>query len=854
MPNNTVDIYFKGHDSGLTRTIREMKAALTTLRNERINIKVDVDDRAITRLQDRINSVRNGIAKVNVAADTAEIARVRRELAALRDRTVHVDVEVRSAGALAELAAFDQTRGNARMALDLDTAGAAAELAAFLAAVPRNVTINVDLDTATAAAELAAFRIALLALNSDTIDLRAATRGASTGIARMGGSASSAGPLIAGLALAIAPLASGAVGLGIYGTAAALGVVTAGAGAMAVAFGAAAIAIPIAAAAMSERVKEHFSFMKNDVIDTMKEIAKPVEQPLVDLATAVGAAFHQIRPSLDFVTAGAARLVNELSGKMPAIAAEAGPALEKMFAGAEPHIKNLIGNIPSYIAAFGRFAEKLGDPAIVAGAQRVFGAIPGMIDGAGDALVTAGEKFNQLMGYLDAGNLDGFTSGIGDFINDLQGTDWSGVTAGLADMANAFGEFVAGVDTQNLATNIEGLATFAADVTRISGEVVTAFQSMDEAFRQSNESIGGGPTEWGAKAADSMRNSVLDSISDFSTSGMFEALFGDVPDTIPSPALEPPDTTPFSTALDNLPVPDAIPTPPLAAPDTSAIGGALANLAPGAVTVPIEPAPMPPPEPPVAPVEIKTEATLTDISQPNIPPLKVPVEYDTSTAGTLTLQAPEPIKVPVEIIPPPPPDMSAFTVDLTAQGAAAGATFAAGLAGSAGAVAEAANAMAAAAQNISVDLSAQGSAAGASFAAGIRSQAGAVASAAAELGRIAAANKGHYKGRRGIAADRIMLIPHGQAMVAGFIGGMQSQHRELISAAQSLATDVYTAFDDDLVPNIGLSGGMGITQKVYVQVEAGVLADPVKIGREITSHLSAYSSAVGQSSGAVVSV
>lgn len=845
MPNNTVDIYFKGHDSGLTRTIREMKAALTTLRNERINIKVDVDDRALTRLQDKINSVRNGIAKVRVAADTAEIARVRTELAALRDRTVRVDVEVRNAGALAELAAFDAARGSVSMNLDLDTAGAAAELAAFVAAVPRSLTINLDVDTAGAAAELAAFRLALLALNNDTINLGTGTRGAASGIARMGSSASAAGPLLAGLALAVAPLASGAVGAGIIGTAAALGVVTAGAGAMSVAFGAAAAAIPIAAATMSERVQEHFAFMKDDVVSTMKEIAKPVEQPLVDLATAVGAAFHQIRPSLDVVTAGAARLVNELSGKMPAIAAEVGPALEKMFTGAEPHIKNLISNIPSYIAAFGSFAEKLGDPAIVEGAQRVFGAIPGIIDGLGDAFVTAGEKFGQLMGWLDEGNLDGFTSGIGEFISNLQGTDWSGVTAGLADMANSFGDLVANIDTDNLATNIEGLASALTEITNAASGAMSAFSSIDTAIRDFSSSVNDAlgdfkivPDSW----SDNI-NGFLDSI------GLIE---WDGPKVQATPEIDA-NAPDVSGAFDNL-FPETIPGPKVEAPDTSAIGGAIAALTPGAVTVPIEPAPMPPPEPPVAPVEIKTEATLTDISQPNIPPLKVPVEYDTSTAGTLTLQAPEPIKVPVEIIPPPPPDMSAFTVDLTAQGAAAGATFAAGLAGSAGAVAEAANAMAAAAQNISVDLSAQGSAAGASFAAGIRSQAGAVASAAAELGRIAAANKGHYKGRKGIAADRIMLIPHGQAMVAGFIGGMQSQHRELISAAQSLATDVYTAFDDDLVPNIGLSGGMGITQKVYVQVEAGVLADPVKIGREITSHLSAYSSAVGQSSGAVVSV
>jgi hypothetical protein len=427
MPSNTVDIYFKGHDSGLTRTIREVKAALTTLRNERINLKVDVDDRALTRLQDKINGVRNGIARVNVAANTNEISRVRRELAELRDRTVRVDVEVRSAGALSELAAFDTARANTSINLDLNTRGAAAELAAFLAIIPRSVTINLDIDTGAGAARIAALLAGIRALGDSGNGLGNTARGLSRVGSAVGGMAVAKLGVVVPL---VSTLASGAVGAGIFGTAAALGAVTAGAGAMAVGFGAAVAAIPIAAAAMSQKVQDHFTFMKNDVVDTMKEIAKPVEQPLVNLATAVGAAFHQIRPSLDVVTAGAARLVDQLSSKMPAIAAEVGPALEKAFTGAEPHIENLISNIPSYVKAFGDFAGKLGDPAIVAGAQRVFGAIPGIIDKTGDSLVWAGEKFGDLMGWLDAGKLDGFTTGIGQLISNLQGTDWSGVVSG----------------------------------------------------------------------------------------------------------------------------------------------------------------------------------------------------------------------------------------------------------------------------------------------------------------------------------------------------------------------------------------------------------------------------------------
>lgn len=933
MPSNTVDIYFKGHDSGLTNTIREVKAALTTLRNERINIKVDVDDRALTRLQDKINGVRNGIARVNVAANTNEISRVRRELAELRDRTVRVDVELRNAGALAELAAFDTARGNVTMNLDLDTAGAAAELAAFIAAVPRNVTINLDVDTAGAAAELAAFRLALLALNNDTINLGTGARGAASGIGKMGGSAGAAVPALAGLALAIAPLVSGAAGAGILGTAAALGAVTAGAGAMSVAFGAAAAAIPIAAAAMSQKVQDHFTFMKNDVVDTMKEIAKPVEEPLVNLATAVGAAFHQIRPSLDVVTAGAARLVDELSGNMPAIAAEVGPALEKMFAGAEPHIKNLISNIPSYVKAFGDFAGKLGDPAIVAGAQRVFGAIPGIIDKVGDSLVWAGESFGDLMGWLDAGNLDGFTSGIGAFIDNLQGTDWSGVTAGLADMGNAFGDFVANIDTENLATNLTGLTSAFTEITNVSSSVMSAFSDIDSGIRglsaSFNDSAMGefqiipqdwsdqingflddiGLIEWGDKPIEVPIKPVVPTGSANTTAELVAGALGagasgggvEVPITPTLPANLPPlpivgefqapdgpppapdfvipltgELEPVAPPADMPPIPlgitfdgqtpppppvdpvkiDTLPPDPVTVPTVP--GPLPAPPPPAPLEQPIVPAPMPAPEPPPpVPVDVQVNGAVTvpppppvpitfDVTQPTMiltPPPPVPITFDVALP-TISIPSPPPVKVVFDV---EPPDVSSVNVNLTSQGAAAGQTFANGLAGSAGAVAGAAATMAAAAQGVSVDLSAAGAAAGASFAAGLASQAGAVAAAAANLGAVAAANKGHYKGRKGIAADRIMLIPHGQAMAKGFISGMQSQRRDLIRASQALASDVYTAFDDELVPNIGLSGGVDMTQKVYVTVEAGMMADPVKIGRDIRDALGAYASAVGGS-------
>lgn len=909
--SNSVDIYINGHERDLLQAIERTKAAIASLRDSKATVTVDVDDAALNVLKARLAALRDGDVTVDVNVNDAKLAALRAkmdalrntrvkvtvdvdrtdlnilraELAGLRDRRVNVDIDSDLAGFRAALAASTIGNANAHINLDLDTAAAAAELAAFLAAVPRSVTINLDIDTAVAAAELAAFRLALLALNDDTIRLGTNAGSAASGVAKMGGSAAAAAPLLAGLTVALAPLISGAAGASVFATAAALGAVTAAAGALSVGVGGAFAAIPIVAAATSEKVQDHFSFMADDVVSTMKEIAKPVEEPLVDLATAVGAAFHSIRPSLDVVTAGAARLVDKLSAEMPAIANEVGPAMEKAFGAAEPHIENLISNIPSYIQAFGNFTEKLGDPAVVAGAQRVFGAIPGIIDGAGDSIVSMANGFENVMGFLDSGALDGFTSGLGSFFDEMGSADFSGTIDGIADMSNAFGDFIGSIDGESVTGFLEGItgdiakfteaATAVGEVGGKIGDVLTGIGEKAGELNLGEKLFGDGwdPNRW--------LNDHASFLGDFEEK---------VPDSIPAPTIEPPDTTPLSTAFDDLPIP-AVPAPEVTPPDTSAIAGAFENIAPGVIPppevtppdtsaisgalenitpptieAPVVPAPevtpsepIPAPEvtpPPPVPVEVEVvEGEAVTVP----PPAPVPVTFDV-TQPELVLTPPPPVPItfnvtlPVINIPPPAPvpvsvdiDTAGAKVNLSAQGAAAGNSFASGLAGSAGAVSSAAASMAAAAEGVSVNLSAQGAAAGASFAEGLRSQAGAVAAAAAELGAVAAANKGVYKGRKGIAADRIMLIPHGQAMVRGFIDGLGSQRRELITEASSLAQAVTKRFDEELVPNIGLSGGVGVQQQVYVTVEAGLMADPVVIGREVRDVLGAYASAVGGS-------
>ncbi|MCC8930835.1 hypothetical protein [Rhodococcus sp. I2R] len=861
MASNTVDIYIKGHEKDLLRAIDRVKASLASIRNTTAKVTVDVDDGALRRLQAQMAAIRNATVRATVDVDSSQLARLRADLAALRDRTVHIDVELDTGSALAGLAAFDSSRGDATIKLDLDTSTAAAELAVFVAAVPRSVSINLDLNTATAAAELAAFRLAMEALNDVTITLGSTSRTASRGVGAMGGAASSALPLVAALAPAIGVLASGAIGAGIFTTAAALGAVTAAAGAVSVGIGGAFAALPIAAAASSEQVRSAFTTMKDDVVSTMQEIAQPVEEPLITLAGAVGDAFEQIRPSLDVVTAGAARLVDELSGEMPRIAAEVGPAMEKAFGAAEPHINNLIDNIPSYISAFGDFAESLGDPAIVAGAQRVFSALPGIISGAGDALVGVGERFNDTMAYLDSGALDGFTGGISDFVSELGDTDFSTFTSGLADASNAFGDFLGNIDGEKLNTALTGITDLTTALTNVGSGMTEGFLSLNQ-WVDDNLQFDKLPGQINSIFSQLGLEKPFDvpvSITPQFAGAPLESLFPDgttIPATIePVMPAVPPPLPPMEQTL--TPIFDGLLAPSLPPIEQPLVPGEMpspAALPP--VEQPITPGEMaapPPPSPVPVPVDVQVDGAVTvpppppvpisfDVTQPTLqltPPPPVPITFNV-TLPTITIPPPLPVPVSVKV------DTASASVDLSGQGAAAGASFASGLAGSAGAVAGAAATMAAAASSVSVDLSGQGAAAGASFAAGLASQAGAVAAAAANLGAVAAANKGHYKGRKGIAADRIMLIPHGKALVGGFIAGMQSQHRALVAASAALAADVYKEFDDDLVPAIGLSGGMDIKQAVYVTVEAGLMADPVKVGREVRAVLGAYASAVGQ--------
>jgi hypothetical protein len=698
-----------------TAAIDEVAAKLKALRDKTVKIKLDVDNASLRRIESirdkrikvdldvndaRIRQIANRRVKVNVDVDDSSLTRLQTRLASLRNQTVNVRVR----------ATEDRVNDRARNLIRDRTATinvalrglAAAEAQLTTLARSRRATINIDVDAGAALALTAI----LNALNGS-----GNLGGAANNMSSMSSSAMKMSPALLALAPFFGVLASGAIGAGVYGTAAALGAVTAAAGAMSAGVTLGLAAIPIAAAATSQKVKDHFTFMKNDVVDTMKQIAVPVQEPLVNLATSLGAAFHQIRPNLEAITNGTADLINHLSGKLPEIAAQLGPALQKAFEAGVPHVKNLINTLPRLTESVGNFMKSLGSPVVVEGAKRVFESLPGWIEGAGRGVEKLAAGFNNVMGFLDSGKMDGFGEGISTFMDKLGNTDWSGVTNGLATAGNAFGDFMANIDTQNMADNIAGFAEGMASLTDAATQIVTGFQTADAAVRT---------------FSDNMNNSIE---SRFGDGGLGKKIFGDgfdpnrwlndhagwlgdfeenlpeveIPakltppekaiDTAGFPPIEVPMQLKPSTdtpALPPIPIigelqPVQPPTgmtlpllgefqgpPEVPAPGPVPLEGIMpAFVAPTPPPVELTAAPMPPPPPP-PPVPVDIVVADGQVTVP--PPPPVPVTFDV-TQPTLNLSVP-PVPITFDVALPQitiPPVEAQATVTVTSNAAAVAA-------------------------------------------------------------------------------------------------------------------------------------------------------------------------------------
>ena len=927
-----------------------LRADLAALTGTRVTAGVDVDRADLNTL--RVDLARLSNKSVRVSTQVTGVERIntlRRSIAQLRDKTVRIDVNANMPAGLS--AQLDQLARDRTIKLDVELTGAAAaqsalaglesrtidvalrisNLGAFTAAVavataPRHINVSLDLNNA----DLARLIAQLTVLQG----LGRLGGGAAGGIGAVGSAASSAAGPVALLGAAVLGLGA-AAGAGPLVLAGAMGAVSAAAGAMAAA-GTLAIAGLMAKAAVmaddglfdkmvqqTDSIKQHFT-----------EIAERAAPALGRLFDQLHPAFDRLAPSIERVTDGTSRLVDHLAGQLGPIADSVGPMLEKMFNAGLPGLEKAIAGLPRFTDAVGNMFEALGSPEVLQATERVFGGLPGLIEKAGAAAAGTAGAFNDLMGWLDAGNIDGFTEGWSTMVDSITGADWSGTVDSIAALANSFGSVMESVDGQALADNLDNMAraasgvneAFAAAVTGVSGffdsigatdattalaqdlgeigeelemlrnffdgrgykldeeiaaeiKIVPTFQMDSGEFAKF---LAGQPFDATKVQPNVEVSPVFGGISPDDFSNYVRGAVGNQKFDVPINPVPAGTGEDFASQLlgaltgQTVEVP-VVPQPGFAdelfaaltgqqvevglVPKEDTLGALIEGLSGKQVEVGVTPAPGSVEslldglagqqvEVDVVPREQKIHGMFGGAGGSSIDPVEVPIVYG------------DPPAFPAIPVPPPVPvtiDVSqaiAAIGQMASAGQQAGAAFAVGVAVSAGAVAAAAGSLAAAAVAGvgSVNLAPQGAAAGQSFAAGLRSASGSVAAAARSLGDTARANKGHYRGLRGLAADRVMLVENGQAMVAGFVAGMHSQRAQLITAAAQLATDVQGEFHRDVMPRIGVAGRALFEQNVQVAVTAGVGGDPVDSGRVIQSMLSAYAQAVGQSGAVTVDV
>jgi hypothetical protein len=112
--------------------------------------------------------------------------------------------------------------------------------------------------------------------------------------------------------------------------------------------------IGIAGALMDEKVQGAFKSLKSRASDTLKSIGKPLVEPLVAGAEALGRAFDAVAPYLTEISKAAAPLVDGFFAKVESFADKVGPKLPGMFANAIPAIEGFASLFGQIGGAIGR--------------------------------------------------------------------------------------------------------------------------------------------------------------------------------------------------------------------------------------------------------------------------------------------------------------------------------------------------------------------------------------------------------------------------------------------------------------------------------------------------------------------
>lgn len=158
---------------------------------------------------------------------------------------------------------------------------------------------------------------------------------------------------------------------------------------------AAFLGIGIAAAAQSEAVKARFTEMKDHVVRSVTELARPIEAELLRSANAIQAGYDRIAPSLGRIFEMAAPHLRLFTDGLIALVENAMPGFETTVRNATPLVESFSRGLGTLGTGIGGFFAELtkGTPGAVAGMDALFGLTK-------DLLIWLGQLTAQLANAL----------------------------------------------------------------------------------------------------------------------------------------------------------------------------------------------------------------------------------------------------------------------------------------------------------------------------------------------------------------------------------------------------------------------------------------------------------------------
>ncbi|AOZ63675.1 hypothetical protein SEA_WEASELS2_86 [Rhodococcus phage Weasels2] len=405
-----------------------------------------------------------------------------RDFLNIGDRTIDVDVDVHDAEAVAKLALLTRRR-TADVDVDVDRNGR-------LSNSLRNINTGFGTMGRLAGRVTSAFagmttRIPVLGGLFKSLNM--ANSGLGDMAANGGKIAGIAGPIgqaaIAVGAAALSMQIFSAVGVagttaltgGLYLTMAAMGAVSGVASALAGVVGGGLAAGFIYFASKAPEVSAAFDDLGNHVTSVMEDISSVVAPSLTRAAGMMSSSFDMMRPSLERMATGTSKLVDNLSGKLPAVAQALGPALEQAFRAGSKHLSVIGDALPGIITGFGNFMDKLGSVEVVKAATSVWNALPGIIEGTGTAIEKVAAGYNNLREFFSSSDLAPLKEGWAALKDTIGNINWTPLINGTKDAMNALGGFMESIDGENveqmftgIVNGVEGL-TSAAEKLNLDG-------------------------------------------------------------------------------------------------------------------------------------------------------------------------------------------------------------------------------------------------------------------------------------------------------------------------------------------------------------------------------------------------